>query len=246
MCDPANAFSSNIRSFSLTRWFRKQNILHDYHQNISEHIRTQQNHPSASWCILHLTSFGQGSDKVKPPLEKSKPKKGVKFWLSENNDKKSYQFMLYHIYNTHIAVFGPWLFWFRWSFLLQWKWLSLNRCTSASPQARDSMIRTIRSNPRCMEHHGTRGSRRDLHLGWKRTAHGTWNNNPFTCVSRNTPWKKTKPLALVLWKPQLFCTGVVWGWRQAAWWHLWNQERNSLGGGEEDWWKLGFYAGVAE
>ena len=39
---------------------------------------------------------------MKPPLEKSKPKKGVKFWLSENNDKKSYQFMLYHIISiTH-------------------------------------------------------------------------------------------------------------------------------------------------
>ena len=70
----ATAFSCKIPSFSLTRWFRMQNHTP---WSSSEHIRTQQNRePSeASWSTLHLTSFGQGPDKVKRPLEKSKPSK---------------------------------------------------------------------------------------------------------------------------------------------------------------------------
>ena len=91
----ATAFSCKIPSFSLTRWFRMQNILHDYHQNISEHNRTV-NHPKH-----HLTSFGQGPDKVKRPLEKSKPsEKGLAEWkpITRNHINS------YHIYSTHDAV----------------------------------------------------------------------------------------------------------------------------------------------
>ena len=107
------------------------------------------------------------------------------------------------------------------------------------------MIRTIRSNPRCMEHHGTLDTRRDLHLGWKRTAHGTSNNNPFTCASRNTHGKTTKPLALALKTSANFAGGCL-RLKTSCMMTSLKPGTEFIGWRGRRWWKLGFHPGIAE